>query len=302
MKKNLLLIINPNSGKGNVKKKIKKLIQNFEKLDYVINKVYTEKGVSIKDKVEKYLNETDLIVCCGGDGTLNETINMIVNLDIHKPLTFVPLGTMNDFSKILGISKKTLFSVRKDKDLKLINSDVGEFNGRYFNYVAAFGAFSEVSYETPQRLKNLLGKLAYFMIAAKYITRIKPYDVKIEYDGKVEEGQFIYGAISNSRSIGGFKWYKKVDLKLDDGKFEMLFVRKPRGPIKFINTLILLLRRKYKEPYFIYAQTGNVKITTKEDVKWTLDGEGMDGTKEVAIKNINKRVTYAIPHNKPKNK
>lgn len=298
MKKNLLLIINPNSGKGNVTKKINKIIYNFEKLNYKINTIYTEKNVSILEKLHKYLEKADLIVCCGGDGTLNETISMMIKLNITTKLTFVPLGTMNDFSKTLNISKRQLFSMKKDKELKPVKVDIGIFNERYFNYIAAFGAFTEVAYETPQKLKNIFGKLAYFGVAIKYLFKIKSYEAEIEFDGKKEKGKFLYGGISNSESIGGFKWYKKVDFRLDDGKLEMILIKKPKNVIQFFKVLILMLRKKYIEPYFIYSQVKNVKINFKAAVKWTLDGEGIEKTKEVEINNINKAIEYVVPYNK----
>lgn len=298
MKKNLLLIINPNSGKGNVPKKINKIIYNFEKLNYKINTIYTEKNVSILEKSHKYLEKADLIVCCGGDGTLNETISMMIKLNITTKLTFVPLGTMNDFSKTLNISKRQLFSMKKDKELKPVKVDIGIFNERYFNYIAAFGAFTEVAYETPQKLKNIFGKLAYFGVAIKYLFKIKSYEAEIEFDGKKEKGKFLYGGISNSESIGGFKWYKKVDFRLDDGKLEMILIKKPKNVIQFFKVLILMLRKKYIEPYFIYSQVKNVKINFKAAVKWTLDGEGIEKTKEVEINNINKAIEYVVPYNK----
>ena len=298
MKKNLLLIINPNSGKGNVTKKINKIIYNFEKLNYKINTIYTEKNVSILEKSHKYLEKADLIVCCGGDGTLNETISMMIKLNITTKLTFVPLGTMNDFSKTLNISKRQLFSMKKDKELKPVKVDIGIFNERYFNYIAAFGAFTEVAYETPQKLKNIFGKLAYFGVAIKYLFKIKSYEAEIEFDGKKEKGKFLYGGISNSESIGGFKWYKKVDFRLDDGKLEMILIKKPKNVIQFFKVLILMLRKKYIEPYFIYSQVKNVKINFKAAVKWTLDGEGIEKTKEVEINNISKAIEYVVPYNK----
>lgn len=298
MKKNLLLIINPNSGKGNVTKKINKIIYNFEKLNYKINTIYTEKNVSILEKSHKYLEKADLIVCCGGDGTLNETISMMIELNIKTKLTFVPLGTMNDFSKTLNISKRQLFSIKKEKELKTVKVDIGIFNERYFNYIAAFGAFTEVAYETPQKLKNIFGKLAYFGVAIKYLFKIKSYEAEIEFDGKKEKGKFLYGGISNSESIGGFKWYKKVDFRLDDGKLEMILIKKPKNVIQFFKVLILMLRKKYIEPYFIYSQVKNVKINFKAAVKWTLDGEGIEKTKEVEINNINKAIEYVVPYNK----
>ena len=298
MKKNLLLIINPNSGKGNVTKKINKIIYNFEKLNYKINTIYTEKNVSILEKSHKYLEKADLIVCCGGDGTLNETISMMIKLNITTKLTFVPLGTMNDFSKTLNISKRQLFSMKKDKELKPVKVDIGIFNERYFNYIAAFGAFTEVAYETPQKLKNIFGKLAYFGVAIKYLFKIKSYEAEIEFDGKKEKGKFLYGGISNSESIGGFKWYKKVDFRLDDGKLEMILIRTPKNIIQFFKVLILLLRKKYKEPYFVFAQVKDVKFHFKTEVKWTLDGEEIGKMQDVDICNINKRIEYMVPYNK----
>lgn len=298
MKRKLLLIINPNSGKGNISKKVNKLIQNFEKMEYTIDTVYTEKEQSILESVQKDLTGIDLIVCCGGDGTLNETINMIIKSDIKTKLGFVPLGTMNDFSRTMHISKKQIYSSKKEKNLKIKALDTGKFNSKYFNYVAAFGAFTEVAYDTPQKLKNIFGKIAYFMRAIIELFKIKPYKARVNFNKKEIEGEFIYGGVSNSRFIGGIKWYNKKDVKLDDGKFELLLIKNPKNMIQLVKTLILLLVKNYKEPYFIFEKVSNIKFTMLEDVNWTIDGEGIGKTKVVEIQNINKRIEYVVPYNK----
>jgi YegS/Rv2252/BmrU family lipid kinase len=298
MKRKLLLIVNPNSGKGNISKKINKLIQNFEKLEYTIDTIYTKKGSPILEDVQEHLCGIDLIVCCGGDGTLNETINIILKLNITVKLSFIPLGTMNDFSRTIKISKKQIYYFKKNKKLKIISSDIGIFNDKYFNYVAAFGAFTKVAYDTPQKLKNLFGKIAYFIQAIRELFKIKPYKAKVQFNGKEIEEEFLYGGISNSRFVGGFKWYNKKDVELDDGQFELLLIKNPKNMIQFMKTLILLLVKKYKEPYFIFEKVSNIKFTMLEDVIWTIDGEKIGKTKVVEIQNINKRIEYVIPCNK----
>lgn len=301
MKSNILFIINPNSGKGNVKRKIEKLMANFQEMGYFINAIYTEKDRSILERAHQYLKTTDIIVCCGGDGTLNETINMLMNLDMKIKLSFIPLGTMNDFSKTMKLSKKEIFSKKGNKSLKFVTSDIGKFNDKYFNYVAAFGAFTEVSYATPQKLKNIFGKVAYFLRAGRALFKIKAYDIKVEFDENVEMGKFLYGSISNSRFVGGIKWYRKNEVILNDGKFEMLLIRKPKNILHLMKILICLLKKKYDDPYFVYEKVKSVKFTMKENVKWTIDGEDVGETKEVEIQNVYKRIEYVIPYNKSKN-
>lgn len=271
MEKKLLLIINPNAGKGKIKKRIPNIIANFERNGYKIKTVYTKINYKPEQILKEHGNNVDLVVCCGGDGTLNEVINAIINLNLQLNLSFIPLGTMNDFAKTINLSRKKLALSKNINKCEIIASDVGSFNEKYFNYVVAFGAFTKVSYATSQKLKKVLGKLAYIVTAAKHLNRIKAYKVKVKFNGKEVEDNFIYGAVSNSKWVGGFKWFDKNSVKLDDGKFEMILIKKPKNPIHFIKTLISLLRKKYNEPYFVYAQVGNVEFEMIDDLDWTLD-------------------------------
>lgn len=295
MGKSILLIINPNSGKGNMDKKINRIVQNFKKMGYMVNKIYTKENGLILDDIKEKLIKMDLIISCGGDGTLNEIVNAIIKLNLKVKLSFIPFGTMNDYAKTLKISEKNLESIESDEDMRIVPIDIGRFNERYFNYVAAFGAFTKVSYQTPQKLKKILGKFAYFISSIKYLFKLRVYDMSLSFEETEIEGQFIYGSVSNSKSIAGFKWFKKEEVYLDDGKFEVLFVRKPENIIHLLKTLKCLIIKKYKQPYFVYKQVSNVKIRTKEEIEWTLDGENGGKTKEVEVQNIPKRIEYAIP-------
>lgn len=153
-----------------------------------------------------------------GDGTLNELINGVMKLDEKPKISFIPLGTMNDFARTIRMSTNKLFLSKNISDARIISSDIGMFNNTYFNYVAAFGAFTPVPYVTPHKLKKVIGKFAYFVVATIYLNKIKSYKMKLEVDDKIIEDEFIYGSISNSKSIGGFEWFKRRGVKINDRK------------------------------------------------------------------------------------
>jgi len=268
MNKKLLLIINPNAGKGNIKKKLPIITQNFEKIGYKINLIYTKINYSPKQILQEHGTDVDLLVCCGGDGTLNESINAIIDLNLHLKISFIPLGTMNDFAKTIGVLAKNIYSFNNYEN---IYSDVGKFNEKYFNYVAAFGAFTKVSYSTPQSFKKILGKFAYFLVAIKHLLKIRSYKIKVRFDDEEIEDKFIYGAISNSKSVAGIEWFNKTGVKLDDGKFEMILIKKPKNILQVIKIGLSVLTKKYDEKCFIYSQVKNVEFQTEEKLEWTLD-------------------------------
>lgn len=205
-------------------------------------------------------------------GTLNELIN-IVMLQDNKPLIgFIPLGTMNDFAKTIKLSTRKTFLSKKINEGNIISSDIGTFNNIYFNYVVAFGAFTPVSYVTSQKLKKKFGKLAYFMVGIKYLNKIRGYTITIKTRNNTVTDEFIFGSISNSKSIGGFKWFKKSGVKINDGEFEMLFIKKPKNIIGYINTIFaILFKRHNNKKYFEYYQTDKINITAKKGILWTID-------------------------------
>ncbi len=178
---------------------------------------------------------------------------------------------MNDFAKTIRMSTNKIFLSKHINDSRLIKSDIGLINDTYFNYVAAFGAFSQVSYVTPGKLKRFFGKIAYFIVALLYIPKIRSYKITIKVDEKEITDKVIYGSISNSKSIGGFKWFKKKGVKINDGKFEILFIKKPKNVLGWIKMLILVGTKKHKPKYFYYFQTDKIEIHSDMNIAWTLD-------------------------------
>jgi len=295
MNKKILLIVNPQAGKGTIRKKAPRLIKNFFKQGYDIETCYMEKKCRPTEIIQNQKGPVDLLICCGGDGTLNEVINAVMRLEKKPDISFIPFGTMNDFARTLKMSTRKFFFSKKFKESKRVLCDIGEFNNMYFNYVAAFGAFTPVPYVTTQKAKRILGKLAYFAVAFRYIFKIKTVKMEIEANGQKIEDDFIFGSVSNSRYIGSIDWFKRGDVKLDDGKFEMMFIRKPKNALEFIDMAIALTFKIYSRKYFSYFQASEVIIRADRNIVWTLDGEYGKRSKEMNIRNLQKRVTYVVP-------
>ena len=269
MQKNMLLIVNPKAGKGTIKRKLPKIIKNFSDEGYFIETCYTRKDYKPKDILKDHKDvKLDLVVCCGGDGTLNELINAVMKMENKPQISFIPLGTMNDFARTIRMSTNKIFLSKHINESRLIKSDIGSFNNVYFNYVAAFGSFTAVPYVTPHKLKKVFGKIAYFIV---YIGKIRSYNVKIKVNGEEYNDRVIYGSVSNSKSIGGFEWFKRKGVKINDGKFEVLFIKRPKNIIGWINTLALLAIKKHKSKYFYYFQTDKIEIESEQKLAWTLD-------------------------------
>lgn len=272
MQKNMLLIVNPKAGKGTIKRKLPKIIKNFSDEGYFIETCYTRKDYKPKDILKDHKDvKLDLVVCCGGDGTLNELINTVMKMENKPQISFIPLGTMNDFARTIRMSTNKIFLSKHINESRLIKSDIGSFNNVYFNYVAAFGSFTAVPYVTPHKLKKIFGKIAYFIVGIIYIGKIRSYNVKIKVNGKEYNDRVIYGSVSNSKSIGGFEWFKRKGIKINDGKFEVLFIKRPKNLIGWINTLALLAIKKHKSKYFYYFQTDKIEIESEQKLAWTLD-------------------------------
>lgn len=295
MSNKVLFIVNPVAGKGREQKRIPEIVKNFENMGFEVKTVYTKVNYSTTEIIGEYGKNFDVAVCCGGDGTLNEAINGIIKQNLNLNLSFIPLGTTNDFAKTLNLCSKKMVELKNIENIKEITIDVGKFNDKYFNYVAAFGAFTEVSYNTPRKLKKVLGRLAYILSAVRGLVKIKAYKIKVKFNNKEVEDKFIYGAISNSKSVGGLKWFSEKEIELSDGKLEMILIKKPKNIVQLIIILVSLLRKKYNNSNFIYEQIQKLEIESNKDIKWTLDGELGGQTKNVEIDIINKRIKYLIP-------
>ena len=285
MSKRVLFLFNPRSGKGKIKENLADIIDVMVKAGYEVM-VYTTQSAG--DAVQKARTEAgnyDRIICSGGDGTLDEVVTGVMASGISVPIGYIPAGSTNDFGNSLGIGSDMVQAAHIAAEGKPFPCDVGKFNEDYFVYVAAFGIFTEVSYQTSQDLKNMLGHAAYILEGAKQIWDIPSYRMQVEYDGNVLYDEFIYGMVTNSMSVGGFKGIIPGNIALDDGVFEVTLIKTPKNPIE-LNDIVRFLTGISKDSNQVYSfQTNFLKLTSSEDVSWTLDGEYGGNHHLVAISN-----------------
>ena len=294
-RKKALVLINKTSGVGKAGNDTLEISTTLAKRGYepIIYPIIPGTDLTSEVLVEEYGEEADLILCSGGDGTLNHAMNAMMNLEKKPLLAYIPSGSTNDFAKGLGIPSVRAKALEVAVSGKPIQYDVGRMNDSYFNYVAAFGAFSKVSYATDQDLKNVLGYAAYVISAIAELPQNIGYSchMKIEADGVVEEGDYLFGAVSNSASVAGMTLFADEDIKQDDGQMELLLIRAPKNFGEFNAILAALAVREPDNPYITYKQVSKVSLKSEEEVEWTLDGEFGGAFKETSIEVINKAIT-----------
>lgn len=292
--KKLLFVVNGHSGKGQIKNKLLDIIDIMIKEGYHVQVHTTQEREDATKVVREQAKYYDLVVCSGGDGTLDEAVTGMMQSEVRTPLGYIPAGSTNDFANSLEIPKDMIQAAKTAVSGVPFSCDVGEFNGDYFIYVAAFGIFTDVSYATSQELKNALGHVAYILEGAKRLHTIKSYHMRVEYDGNEIEGDFLLGMITNSTSVGGFKNMTGKDVKLDDGMFEVTLIHKPKNIIE-LNTIIASLTNLKDETDLIDSfRADSVKFYSEEEIPWTLDGEFGGDHKEVQINDHCKAVDIMI--------
>ena len=281
--KTLLFIFNPHAGKGSIRGHLPGVLDAFTKEGYLVTAYPTQSKADATRVAAELGGQFDRVVCCGGDGTLSETISGLLTLENPPALGYLPAGTTNDFSRNLALPKVLEESAHVAVTGPVRKCDVGKFNDKIFIYVAAFGAFTEVSYNTPQEFKNALGHLAYLLQGVTRLGSIKGYPATITYDDQVIEGDFIYGMVSNTISVGGFKGLPTTEVSLDDGLFEVMLVRHPKSLAELQGIISALLQQKTTEggPVISFSAS-KVQVTSPDPLPWTLDGEfGGDPTTAV---------------------
>ncbi len=243
--------------------------------------------------IDDYKDQVDMILCSGGDGTLNHVVSAMMELENKPLLAYVPAGSTNDFAKGLGIPSDRNKAIGVAVEGKPYTYDVGRMNDKYFNYVAAFGAFSKVSYATDQELKNVIGYAAYVISAIAELPENITYSthLKVEADGIEEEGDYLFGAVSNSASVGGMNLFGDTDIHQDDGKMELMLIRAPKNLAEFNAVITALATREQGNPYITFKQVRYANIYADEEVKWTVDGEFGGAYKETRISVVNKAIT-----------
>ncbi len=277
MGKSLLLIINPIAGKKHGIDYQPEIVEKFKEADYDVSVRYTEKDKNAYYVTKTYGKGNDVIVCCGGDGTLKETICGVMELGLGAKIGYIPCGTTNDFAHSLHIPTDVDDAVETILDGETIVVDIGDFNGKeQFIYVSCFGNFCDVSYKAKQSLKNKVGRAAYYWETAKEIHKIRGFKAKIECDdGEIIEGKFFYGGVSNSYSVAGFPVLKKAGVEFDDGFHELALIRMPENPVQLVSILnaMFVTRDVVNNEYLVVKKGKNFKFYFENEVNWTLDGE-----------------------------
>ncbi len=291
----VLFIFNPHSGKGLIRNDLLEIVDIMVKASYDVTIYTTQSQGDAIQKVEKEAKNFDRIICSGGDGTLDEVVTGLIQSGVDIPVGYIPAGSTNDFANSLGIPKGMIEAAKVAVTDQRFPCDVGCFNGDTFVYVAAFGLFTEVSYQTSQELKNILGHVAYILEGAKSLHDISSHKIQVEHDGVVIQDDFIYGMVTNSISVGGFKGITGSDVHLDDGVFEVTLIRNPRNPIE-LNEILACLTSLIDDSDLIYSfKTNEIRFISKEPVGWTLDGEFGGEHMELTIKNLQKRIEIIAP-------
>ena len=294
MGKKLLFIYNPRAGKAQIKSKLADILDIFAEAEYEITVVPTRKRDDARLATAGRSKKYDLVVCSGGDGTLDEVVTGMMQSGFRTPIGYIPAGSTNDFGGSLGLPKNMVQAAQTIVSGRNFPCDVGSFNTDTFVYIAAFGLFTDVSYETEQEVKNVLGHMAYLLEGMKRLSAIRSFPMKVSYDDQVIEDDFIFGMITNSTSVGGFKNITGKNVKLDDGVFEVTLIRRPKNPIELNNIMISLVNRDIDMGAMYCFRTDQVVLESKEPVAWTLDGENGGNHERVEIRNLHQAIEIIV--------
>jgi lipid kinase, YegS/Rv2252/BmrU family len=294
MQKKLLMIVNPKAGKTQSRSPLFDAVSVFSDAGFLVSVHNTTDRGDATETAAREGKKYDLVVCSGGDGTLNETIGGLMRLE-HPPLLgYLPRGSTNDFASSLHISSNPVTAAQAIVANRPQPLDVGLWNDRFFTYVASFGAFTKSSYSTPQATKNTLGHFAYILEGMKDLDTLRPYRVKLTADGDVLDGEYLFGAVCNSTSVGGLMKFDPEHVVLDDGLFEMLLVPNPKTPLGLQNVLFALMNQRYQDEGLIYRHVSQVVVEPEESLPWSLDGEYAPDTARVEITNRRAALTMLL--------
>lgn len=288
--KKVLIIINPRSGTMRANKYLLDIAEQFVIEGYMPTVMVTTKQGDGIEYVKEYAKDFDLLTCIGGDGTFNEIVSGMVISGVKVPIGYIPAGSTNDFANSLGLSKDVIKAAKDITEGSPRSFDIGSFNGRNFSYVASFGAFTKASYATPQSVKNTLGHLAYILEGVKEgistLASLKRIHMAIEADGQMYEGDYLFGAISNSTSIAGILTLKKEYVDMNDGLFELLLIKSPKDLLELTEIVHMLTTQNYESGMMTFINAKSFKIQADKNIPWTLDGEYQEGCEEIIIENL----------------
>ena len=299
MERKLLIILNPRAGLRHAPRALCDILAIFQNAGYVCTVCLTNKSGDGIELAQQYGGGVDRIVAIGGDGTLNEVVSGMRLGGHHIPVGYIPAGSTNDFAAGLGLSNNLLTAAKDAANGHPQNIDIGQFNQRIFTYVASFGAFTRASYATPQNVKNTLGHLAYILEGIKDIPNIRSTHMCFEIDDQTLEGDYIFGAISNSTSLGGLLKLDPNRVDMNDGLLELLLIRLPNNAAEFTQILSALNSRQYESSNCIFfCSAHRILVRPDPSIDWTLDGERAEGCEKIEILNIPSAVQIILPEKK----
>ena len=281
----MLFIYNPRAGTGQIRASLSYILEEFAQHNMRITVHPTLGSGDASQTVKRYGRKYDLIVCSGGDGTLDEVVTGMLDGGFRTPVGYIPAGSTNDFASSLGIPKQMRKAAASIAVGSPYSCDIGKMNDGYFVYVSAFGAFTEVSYKTSQDAKNMLGHLAYVLEGVKSLSALKSWEMSFHSREMQGQGMFLYGMITNSDTVGGFKGITGQNVDMNDGVFEVTLIRMPENIIEYPEIVNALLTGE-PSSLVITFKTARVEFFSEEKVPWTRDGEfGGDHT-HVVIENL----------------
>ena len=284
--KKMLFVMNPYSGMRRASRYLADIIALYNRAGYEVTVHMTGGQGDATRVVESRAKDMDLIVCCGGDGTFNETVSGLLRAGADVPVGYIPAGSTNDFASSLKLPSNIMQAALDAIEGEPVAYDVGKFGDRYFSYVASFGAFTRASYTTPQSIKNALGHTAYVLEGINELSQIKNEHVRMEIDGQVIEDDFLFGAISNSTSVGGILTLSPEIVDMADGQMEVLLVRAPRNLTEITECIQAVQSQKYNCSMITFQSAKRVRIYADPQMPWTLDGEREEGHECVDAVNL----------------
>ena len=295
MKKKVLFIVNPKSGKGSIRSKLLDIVDIFVKAEFDLTLYISQSAGDARAKAKEVEGRYELVICSGGDGTLDEVISGMMECEKRSAIGYIPCGSTNDFAHSLKIPTSMTKAAEHIAAWMEFPCDIGRFNDDYFVYIGAFGLFTDVSYETSQDVKNVLGHLAYILEGMKKLTEIKSYPMKVESEEMTVEGNFLFGMVTNSTSVGGFRNITGKHVHLDDGVFEVTLIKTPQNILE-LNEIIqaVIAGKSENNKYFYQFRSKAVKFISGDPVAWTLDGEFGGYHEVVDVKNDKQALSLLV--------
>lgn len=292
--KKLLMIVNPTAGRSKPRGPLFDAAAIFSQAGYLLSIHNTTFSGDAAQTAAAVGKDYDVVVAVGGDGTLNQVVSGLMTLENRPLLGYLPQGSTNDFASSLQISNNPATAAANMVKSPTRQLDIGCWNGRHFVYVASFGAFTQSSYTAPQSTKNALGHLAYVLEGIKDLNTLRPYSIKLTADGEVLDGEYLFGAVCNSTSIGGLMRLNSEQVVLDDGRFEMLLIPSPKTAAELSNLVLALLEQQYDYGGLVFRHVSSIHLETEENLPWSLDGEYAASSPVVDIVNRQRSLTMLL--------